>query len=301
MASDGHPAKSATVLPVLLLSILALTLWGCAALPAAPASLISAPTSTANAPEPPAATDTQLPAPRPAVTVAARLDAQETDGTAACTICTLAAGAILRQGPGTRFAGAGPASAGERVEVIGCTADGDWCQLAGGEWVFSEFLKCGAGLGGCLARPTPIAEPSPEPAAVVPTPTELAELAEPPTAMPETPSRSGAIQPPGCISCAEAQAFVGQRRCLCGPVVRANNAANSRGAPTFLDLDEKYPSPRRCEILIWGNNRANFPEPPETAYRGKRVCVTGVLVSYNGILEIEARSQADIVEIESLP
>ena len=34
-------------------------------------------------------------------------------------------------------------------------------------------------------------------------------------------------------------------------------------------------------MVVWGENRGNFPDAPESMYQGKTVCVTGELYSYD--------------------
>lgn len=47
--------------------------------------------------------------------------------------------ANLRTGPGTSYAVAGKAQAGDAASVVGRSADGEWYKLAGGEWI-AAFL-----------------------------------------------------------------------------------------------------------------------------------------------------------------
>lgn len=87
------------------------------------------------------------------------------------------------------------------------------------------------------------------------------------------------------LSAAEAGQHIGEEATVCGTVVSATYAARSRGRPTFLNLDRPYPD-HVFTIVIWGENRANFPEPPEAAYKGKPVCVTGQIGQYRGKAQI---------------
>ena len=76
--------------------------------------------------------------------------------------------------------------------------------------------------------------------------------------------------------------------------MRATFAQTTNGQPTYLDLGRTYPDPARFSVLIWGNQRANFPSEPETLYRGKTICVTGKIASYRGTLEMEVRTPSQI-------
>lgn len=88
------------------------------------------------------------------------------------------------------------------------------------------------------------------------------------------------------VSWNEAQSHVGETASVEGPVMGARYAVNTRRKPTFLDLGKSYPATPRFTIVIWGSNRSKFPTPPETAYRGKTVCVTGKIETYKGGCEI---------------
>lgn len=88
------------------------------------------------------------------------------------------------------------------------------------------------------------------------------------------------------ITPAEASKYVGKTVTVCGKVCSATNATRSKGRPTFLNLDRAYPN-QIFTALIWGENRGKFSTPPERAYNGERICVTGTVSSY--------RSQAQIV------
>jgi hypothetical protein len=94
------------------------------------------------------------------------------------------------------------------------------------------------------------------------------------------------------ITAAEASKHVGETATVCGVVVSAHFAATSRGRPTFLNLDEPYPR-QIFTIVIWGSDRGKFGAS-ETAYKGKRICVTGGIDSYRGVPQIVAHDPAQI-------
>jgi DNA/RNA endonuclease YhcR with UshA esterase domain len=80
---------------------------------------------------------------------------------------------------------------------------------------------------------------------------------------------------------------------VCGVVVSTKYAESSRRSPTFLDLDNPYPT-EPFTIVIWGTDRAKFGTP-EATYAGKRVCVTGTIQDYRGKPEIIATDPSQIV------
>ncbi len=87
----------------------------------------------------------------------------------------------------------------------------------------------------------------------------------------------------------EAASHVGELAVVCGAVASTHYAASSRGHPTFLNLDRAYPN-QVFTVVIWGGARAAFPTPPESAYRGKRICVTGTISTYRGTPQIVVSS-----------
>ena len=83
------------------------------------------------------------------------------------------------------------------------------------------------------------------------------------------------------ISAAEASQHVGQHATVCGEIAGEHTATNSRGTPTFINLDKPYPR-QVFTVLIWGDDKAavgNFPE-------SGKVCATGTITEYRGTPEI---------------
>jgi DNA/RNA endonuclease YhcR with UshA esterase domain len=87
------------------------------------------------------------------------------------------------------------------------------------------------------------------------------------------------------ITAADANKYVGQKATVCGIVASATFSSRSKGQPTFLNLDQPYPR-QIFTVVIWGKDRRYFSSPPEIAYRGKRICVTGLVELYKGKPEI---------------
>jgi DNA/RNA endonuclease YhcR with UshA esterase domain len=94
------------------------------------------------------------------------------------------------------------------------------------------------------------------------------------------------------LSASEAKDHIGETATVCGNVVSTHYAARSKGNPTFLNFDEPYPR-QIFTILIWGSDRPKFGDP-ETKYRNRRVCVTGMIKNYRGAPEIVADSPDQI-------
>ena len=101
----------------------------------------------------------------------------------------------------------------------------------------------------------------------------------------------------GTLTAGQAKDHVGESATVCGVVASARYAASSRGQPTFLNLDQAYPN-ATFTVVIWGNVRTAFPEPPEVAYRQKRICVTGLIGTYRGTPQIVPSTPQVIVVME---
>jgi DNA/RNA endonuclease YhcR with UshA esterase domain len=94
--------------------------------------------------------------------------------------------------------------------------------------------------------------------------------------------------------CAGSQSWTSVRRHLGDPVrVKARIASvayarSSSGRPTFLNLGHAYPSSGRVTVVIWGEDRGNFPRAPERMFRrGMTICVQGIATQYRGVPQIE--------------
>lgn len=96
----------------------------------------------------------------------------------------------------------------------------------------------------------------------------------------------------------EAIDHIGERGTVCGPVMGTRYASGSRGEPTFLNLGKDYPDPDRFTVVIWGENRDNFPFAPEVEYDNKTICVSGLIETYEGVPQIIADTPSDIETVE---
>ncbi|ADC89777.1 nucleic acid binding OB-fold tRNA/helicase-type [Thermocrinis albus DSM 14484] len=87
--------------------------------------------------------------------------------------------------------------------------------------------------------------------------------------------------------------YIGEVKTVCGVVASAKYASHSRGQPTFLNLDRPYPN-HIFTVVIWGKDRHKFSHPPESYYKGKRICVEGLIDSYRGVPQIVVRDPSQI-------
>jgi hypothetical protein len=88
------------------------------------------------------------------------------------------------------------------------------------------------------------------------------------------------------LTATEAKEHVGERATVCGVAASIHYAEQSRGTPTFVNLDKPYPN-QVFTILIWGEDLGKFEKP--ASWEGKRVCATGTITLYRGSPEIVAK------------
>jgi hypothetical protein len=92
------------------------------------------------------------------------------------------------------------------------------------------------------------------------------------------------------ISTAEASKHLGENTTVCGRVASERTATNSKGQPTFINLDSAYPN-QVFTALVWGEDRNKVGElPPE----GAHMCVKGLITNYKGVPEIVVRDKEQI-------
>ncbi|HEU0173449.1 MAG TPA: DNA-binding protein [Blastocatellia bacterium] len=89
------------------------------------------------------------------------------------------------------------------------------------------------------------------------------------------------------ITAAQAKDYIGKQATVCGVVASANFATRSKRQPTFLNLDKPFPD-HIFTAVIWIEDRPKFGTP-ETSLKGKRICVSGLIESYQGKPEIALR------------
>lgn len=97
------------------------------------------------------------------------------------------------------------------------------------------------------------------------------------------------------ISASEAAKHVGETTTVCGMVASAKYVPGSKGQPTFLNLDKPYPD-QPFTVVVWGDDRGRFSSPPEVAFDGKRICVTGLIETYKQKPQIVVRDPKQVVD-----
>ncbi len=103
--------------------------------------------------------------------------------------------------------------------------------------------------------------------------------------MPATPSVS--------ITAHEANGHIGKTAEVCGLVASASFLRQVRGSPTFLNFEKPYPD-QVFTVVIWGDNRSAWDQPPERLYDQKRICVLGRISSHDGLPQIIVRNPGNI-------
>jgi hypothetical protein len=94
------------------------------------------------------------------------------------------------------------------------------------------------------------------------------------------------------ISSLQARNHIGEYSKVCGLVASTHFANRSRGAPTFINLDQPYPD-QVFTAVIWVEDRAKFGYP-EQRFSDRQICVSGVIQMYRGIPEIILRSPSQV-------
>ena len=87
--------------------------------------------------------------------------------------------------------------------------------------------------------------------------------------------------PQETITPEDAAKFIGESKTVCGLVVQVHYETRLKRQPTILNLNKPYPK-QVFTVLIWGSDRSKFDKPPETLYAGKKICVMGMIQSYQG-------------------
>jgi hypothetical protein len=98
----------------------------------------------------------------------------------------------------------------------------------------------------------------------------------------------------------EALQHLEETNTICGMIASAKYVEGSPGKPTYLNFDHPYPK-QTCAAVIAGMARVKFKDAPETAFKGKLVCITGLITTNSrGKAEISVADPSQIV-VEDMP
>jgi len=115
-----------------------------------------------------------------------------------------------------------------------------------------------------------------------------------PTPAASTISSTMAVSCEGTIGWGDAVSCPGRSLTVKGPVAGISYQKNVTGGPTFVNLGNDFPSAIRFQVVIWERCRSNFTVPPETAYGGKVLYVTGGVEVHGGVPQMEVCFPAQV-------
>lgn len=98
----------------------------------------------------------------------------------------------------------------------------------------------------------------------------------------------------------QAGEHVGETVTVCGVVLDTKYLSDSQRKPTFLNFDKPFPHHTFTAVIV-NEARAGFAEAPEVAFKGKKVCVTGVIKISHSRPEMEVTNASQIEVDESAP
>src|SRR5262249_15886874 len=90
----------------------------------------------------------------------------------------------------------------------------------------------------------------------------------------------------------EAKQEIGRRGRVCGTVDSTRYLSDSRGQPTYLDIDK--PTKPDFAVMIAGTDRAKFGGAPEADYKDKVICISGQIRRRDEGAMIQATDPAQI-------
>ena len=89
------------------------------------------------------------------------------------------------------------------------------------------------------------------------------------------------------IPAAQASSHAGETATVCCDVTGIHTAARTKGKPTFINLDKRYPT-QDFTVMIWDDDRAGLGDLEK--YAGYQVVSQGVITMYRGKPEMVLRS-----------
>ena len=90
------------------------------------------------------------------------------------------------------------------------------------------------------------------------------------------------------VSASDSLNHIGEKATVCGALAGKHVATESKGRPTFLNLDYQFPN-QSFTVLVWQRDKAKVGLLPSSG----QICVTGVIVQYRGGGEIILHNAAN--------
>jgi len=100
------------------------------------------------------------------------------------------------------------------------------------------------------------------------------------------------------ITSDEAINYVGKKATVCGVVVEAVYLSHSQRKLTFLNFDQPHPD-QAFDVVIEEADRAKFTQAPEDSYKGKKICVTGLVNEFKGKAQMNVTDPGQIAVTET--
>jgi len=97
------------------------------------------------------------------------------------------------------------------------------------------------------------------------------------------------------VNISDVAKHIGDSVRLCATVYNTRYFETARNRPTVLDVNSSHAN--QLNVIIYDQDRKNFPNSPESLYKNKDVCITGVVESYNNIPQIVVRT-ADQISVK---
>ncbi|MBZ5606166.1 MAG: hypothetical protein LAO79_28070, partial [Acidobacteriia bacterium] len=95
------------------------------------------------------------------------------------------------------------------------------------------------------------------------------------------------------IPAEQAQQHIGETTTVCGLVASTRYIDSPGRERVYLNFDRPYPN-QTFAVEMPASARAKFKEPPETLFRDKTVCVTGLITDYRGKPEMTVENPSQI-------
>lgn len=95
------------------------------------------------------------------------------------------------------------------------------------------------------------------------------------------------------IAAKEAAKHLNEKVMVCDKVFGGKYLSNAN--ITLVDMGGSHPN-ELLTLVIKGDDRKKFKNPPEEFFRGKKVCVTGQIIDYKGKPEIVITDPGQIKE-----
>ena len=95
------------------------------------------------------------------------------------------------------------------------------------------------------------------------------------------------------ISAHEAKDHVNTPAEVCGEVASTAFVEELEGQPTFINFERPHPE-QVFTVVIWGEYRQQWQNPPAQLYRNQSLCVTGRIVLHNEIPQISVRTPGQV-------